>query len=80
MEQLTGSGLRKEYNKAICDPVYLTYAGHIMRNAGLDEIQVGINTGRRNIKNLRYADDTTLMAESEEQLKSLLMKVKEECE
>ena len=54
MEQLTGSGLRKEYNKAICcDPVYLTYAGHIMRNAGLDEIQVGINTGRRNIKNLR---------------------------
>ena len=50
-----------------------------MRNAGLDESQTGIKTARRNIKNLRYADDTTLMAESEE-LKSLLMKVKEESE
>ena len=47
-----------------------------MRNAGLDELQAGIKTGRRNINNLRYADDTTLMAESEEELKSLLMKVK----
>ena len=47
-----------------------------MRNAGLDEAQVGINIARRNINNLRYTDDTTLMAESEEELKSLLMKVK----
>ena len=51
-----------------------------MRNAGLDETQTGIKIARRNIKNLRYADDTTLMAESEEELKSLLMKVKEESE
>ena len=51
-----------------------------MRNAGLDETQVGIKIARRNINNLRYADDTTLMAESEEGLKSLLMKVKEESE
>ena len=51
-----------------------------MRNAGLDEAQVGINIARRNINNLRYADDTTLMAESEEELKSLLVKVKEETE
>ena len=49
-----------------------------MRNAGLDEIQAGIQIAGRNINNLRYADDTTLMAESEEELKSLLMKVKEE--
>ena len=49
-----------------------------MRNTGLDEAQAGIKTVRRNISNLRYADDTTLMAESEEELKSLLMKVKEE--
>ena len=51
-----------------------------MRNTGLDEAQVGIKIARRNISNLRYADDTTLMAESEEELKSLLMKVKEESE
>ena len=51
-----------------------------MRNAGLEESQAGIKIARRNIKNLRYADDTTLMAESEEELKSLLMKVKEESE
>ena len=56
------------------------YAEDIMRNAGLDEAQVGIKIARRNINNLRYADDTTLMAESEEELKSLLMKVKEESE
>ena len=49
-----------------------------MRNAGLDELQAGIKIGGRNINNLRYADDTTLMAESEEELKSLLMRVKEE--
>ena len=53
------------------------YAEHIMRNAGLDELQAGIKIGGRNINNLRYADDTTLMAESEEELKSLLMRVKE---
>ena len=51
-----------------------------MRNTGLEEAQAGIKTARRNINNLRYADDTTLMAESEEELKSLLMKVKEESE
>ena len=51
-----------------------------MRNAGLDKAQAGIKSARRNINNLRYADDTTLMAESEEELKSLLMKVKEESE
>ena len=56
------------------------YAEYIMRNAGLDEEQAGIKIARRNINNLRYADDTTLMAESEEELKSLWMKVKEESE
>ena len=56
------------------------YAEHIMRNAGLEEAQAGIKIAGRNIYNLRYADDTTLMAESEEELKSLLMKVKEESE
>ena len=54
------------------------YAKYIMRNAGLEEAQAGIKTARQNINNLRYADDTTLMAESEEELRSLLMKVKEE--
>ena len=56
------------------------YAEYIIRNAGLDEAQAGIKISRRNINNLRYADDTTLMAESEEELKSLLMKLKEESE
>ena len=56
------------------------YAEYIMRNAGLEEAQAGIKIARRNINNLTYADDTTLMAESEEELKSLLMKVKEESE
>ena len=56
------------------------YAEYIMRNAGLDEAQIGIKIAGRNINNLRYADGTTLMAESEEKLKSLLMKVKEESE
>ena len=56
------------------------YAEYIIRNAGLDEAQAGIEIAGRNINNLRYADDTTLMAESEEELKSLLMKVKEESE
>ena len=56
------------------------YAEYIMRNAGLEEAQAGIKISRRNINNLTYADDTTLMAESEEELKSLLKKVKEESE
>ena len=63
----------------ILSPAYLTYM-HIMKNAGLEEAQAGIKIAGRNINNLRYADDTTLMAESEEELKSLLMKVKEESE
>ena len=80
MEQQTGSKLRKEYIKAVyCHPAYLTYAEYIMRNTGLDEAQAGIKVAGRNINHLRYADDTTLMAESKE-LKSLLMKVKEESE
>ena len=60
--------------------LFSLYAEYIMRNAGLDETQAGIKFARRNISNLRYADDTTLMAETEEELKSLLMKVKEESE
>ena len=59
-------------------PKIRAYAEYIMQNAGLDEAQAGIKIARRNIKNLRYADDTTLMVESEEELKSLLMKLKEE--
>ena len=78
MEQRTGSKLRKEYIKAVyCHLAYL-YAEYIMRNAELDEAQAGIKIAGRNINNLRYADDTTLMAESEEELKSLLMKVRGE--
>ena len=56
------------------------YAEYIMRNTGLDEAQAGVKIAGRNISNLRYADDTTLMGESEEELKSLLIKVKEETE
>ena len=78
MEQLTGSKLRKEYNKTVYHhPVYLTYAKHHMWNARLNELQAGIKIAGRNINSLRYADDTILMAESEEELKSLLMRVKE---
>ena len=64
----------------ICTPSFCTclYAEYIMRNARLDEAQAGIKIARRNTNNLRYADDTTLMAESEEELKSLLMKVRGE--
>ena len=82
MEQQTGSKKEKEYVKAVyCHPAYINlYAEYIMRNAGLEEAQAGIKIAGRNISNLRYADDTTLMAESEEELKSLLMKVKEESE
>ena len=65
----------------ILSPCLLSlYAENIMRNAGLDEAQAGIKIAGRNINNLRYADDTTLMAESEEELKSLLMKMKEKSE
>ena len=81
MEQWTASKLGKEYIKAVyCHPAYLFYPEYIMWNAGLDKAQAGIKIARRNINNLRYAGDTTLMAESEEELKSFLMKVKEESE
>ena len=82
MEQRTGSKLGKEYIKAVyCHPAYLTHMQSTScEMLGLDEAQAGINIARRIINNLRYADDTTIMAESEEELKSLLMKVKEESE
>ena len=80
MEQLTGSGLRKEYNGVYCHCLFNLYAAYIIRNPGLDEAQAGIKIAGRNINKLRYADDTTLMAESEEELKSLLMRQKEESE
>ena len=81
VEQETGSKLGKEYIKAVyCQPTYLTYAEYIMQNARLDEAQAGIKIAWRNINNLRYADDTILMAESEEELKSPLIRVKEESE
>ena len=80
MEQWTGSKVGKEYIKAVyCHPAYLTYMQNIMRNTGLNEAQTGIKIARRCISNLRYSDDTRLMAKSEE-LKGLLMKVKEESE
>ena len=75
-----------QIGKGVCQGCILSpclfnfYAEYIMRNAGLEETQAGIKIAGRNINNLRYADDTTLMAESEEELKSLLMKVKEESE
>ena len=74
----TGKGVQRQ--SCILSPCLLTYAEHIMRNARLDEAQDGIKTAGRNINNLRYAVNTTLMAESKEELKSLLMKVKQECE
>ena len=82
MEQQTGSKIRK----GVCQGCVLSpclfkfYAEYIMWNAELEEAQAGIKIARRNINNLRYADDTTLTAESKEKLKSLLMKVKEESE
>jgi len=80
MKQQTGSKLGKDYVKAIyCHPAYLTYMQSISsKNARLDEAQAGIEISWRDSNNLRYANDTTLMAESEEELKSLLMKLKEE--
>ena len=73
-----GKGVRQGCILSPC--LFNLYAEYIMRNAGLEETQAGIKIARRNINNLRYADDTTLMAESEEELKSLLMKVKVESE
>ena len=73
-----GKGERQGCILSSC--LFNLYAGYIMRNAGLDEAQAGIKIGGRNINNLRYADNTTLMAGSKEELKSLLMKVKEESE
>ena len=76
MEQQTGSRQEKEYVKAVyCHP---TYAEYIMRNSGLEDAQAGIKIAGRNTNNLRHVDDTTSMAESEEELKSLQMKMKEE--
>ena len=75
-----------QIGKGVCQGCILSpclfnlYAKYIIRNAGLEETQAGIKIARRNINNLRYADDTTLIVESEEELKSLLMKVKEESE
>ena len=73
-----GKGVRQGCVLSPC--LFSLYAEYIMRNPGLDEAQAGIKIARRNVNNLRFADDTTLMAESEEELKSLLMKVKEESE
>jgi len=73
-----GKGIRQGYILSPC--LFKLYAEYIMRNAGLEEAQAGIKTAGRNINNLRHADDTTLLAESEEELKSLLIKVKEESE
>ena len=72
----TGKGVRQGCILSPC--LFNLYAEYIMRNAGLEEAQAGVKIAGRNINNLRYADDTTLMAESNEELKSLLMKVKEE--
>ena len=74
----TGKGVRQGCILSPC--LFNLYAEYIMRNAGLEETHAGIKIAGRNINNLRYADDTTLMAESEEELKSLVMKVKEESE
>ena len=82
MGQWTGSKLEKEYVKAVYLSLYLfnLYAEYIMWNAGLDEAQARTKIAGRNINNIRYGDDTTLMAESKKELKSLLIKVKEESE
>ena len=81
MEQLTGSKLGKEYDKAIyIITLFNLYTEYIMRNAGLDELQAGIKTAGKNINNLSYADDTTLMAESEGEWRNRLMRVKKQSE
>ena len=71
MEQWTSSNLGKKYIKSVSPCLFNLYAEHIMRNAGLDEAQAGIKIARRNISNLRYADDTTLMAEWTRRVKKL---------
>ena len=76
VEQQTGKGVHQDCITSPC--LFNLYAEYIMRNAGLDEAQDGIKIARRNINNLRYTDDTTLMAKSKEELRNLLMKVKEE--
>ena len=76
MEQQTGSKLGKEYVKAVSPRLFNFYAECIMRNAGLDEAHTGIKIARRNINNIRYADDTTHIAKSKEESKSLLMRMK----
>ena len=73
-----GKGVCQGYILSLC--LFNLYAEYIMRNAGLDEAQAGIKTAKKNINNLRYADDTTLMAENEQELKRLLMKLKEKSE
>ena len=87
MEQKTSAKLGKEYigiqgiqDCILSSCLFNFYVEYIMRNTGLEETQTEIKIARRNINNLRYADDTTLMAESEEEVKSLLIKVKEESE
>ena len=82
MEQQTSSKLGKEYSQGciLSNCLFNSYAEYIMRNAGLEEAQPRIKIARRNINNLRYADDTTFMVESEEELKSLLMRVKVDSE
>ena len=80
MEKQTGSKLGKEYNKAVSPCLFNFYPEYIVPNAGLDESRVGITTAWRNINNLRYADDTTLLGQSEEEVKNHLMRVKEEIE
>ena len=81
VEQQTGFRLGKEYVKAVLSPcLFNLYAEYIVRNVRVDEAQAGIQTAERNINNLRYTDDTTLTAESKEELKNLLMKVKKESE
>ena len=79
MKQLTGSKLQKQYIKTVyCQPAYSNYMQSTsVQNSGLDESQPGIKIARRNINNLRYMDNTTVMTESEENLKNLLMRVKE---
>ena len=80
-EQQTGSKYEKEYVKAVyCHPAYLTYMQSTSRETLGQEAQAGIKIAWRNINNRRYADDNILMAESEDELKSLLMKVKEDSE
>ena len=79
MEQWTGSKLGKEWVKAVyCHPAYLTYMQSVMWNGRLGESKAGIKVAGRNINNFRYGDDSTLTAESEEELESLVLRLKQE--